>query len=468
MKNVSVIFSERKTPYLETTIEAVDRSGKIKKCRRLELFDSAEADNMIRQAYRAENKTLPTPSELTRIKVELMADAYNSKPVKVRKRFFKNNGKYYIAKDRHGDRLIEIGLDGVRITSASKIKCKVYLSSISKDIRAILQEVDVRQCVEEFKELFGLSWAQTVLIVTFLINVLRVNTPSLILLLFGMDGSGKTILAKFLISLINPNSSLISHLSGNLDDIKSYAHNNALLGYDNVSTLNTKVQDLLCILCTGGSVTCRLFFTNDELSSVYLKNSIVMTSVEIPGIRPDLADRMIGINVGTVSRDRLAASKLKPKIEALRPRFLSAIVHLFSEVLTILPSIEIENPVRMGDYEELGTAISQRLDLKKPFSEIYRKNLRSSAQEAVDDHPAIRLVTQLVKTGAPFEGTYGELLIEIRKINRAKEPLPATEKALSVLLRRHERAMNKLGFAISRPGRSKFGQIVRITYKVQG
>ncbi|MGZ3767660.1 MAG: hypothetical protein ACXVA2_23550 [Mucilaginibacter sp.] len=467
MKNLRVIFNERKVPYLEATIEIVDKDGNKKKSIVLELFETSAADNILRQAYRAEYKTLPTPSGLTKMKVELMADAYNSKHVKVHKRFFKENGKYYIAKDRHGKRLIEMGDGVVKTTSARKINCKVCLSLISKDIKGILQEVDVKLCIKEFKELFGLSSDQTVLIVTFMINVLRVDTPSLMLLLFGMEGSGKTMLARFLISLINPNSSLINHMSGSLDDLKVYANSTDLLGYDNVSTLSTKVQDLLCILFTGGSVPCRLFFTNDELSSMYLKNSLIMTAIEIPGIRPDLAERMVTINVGAASRDRLAATKLEEKIEALRPRFLSAIVHLFSEVLTILPSIDIENPCRMADYEELGTAISQQLNYKKPFSEVYKKNLRLSAQEAIDEQPAIRLVIQLVKAETLFEGTYGELLLEIRKINKTKEPLPVTEKALSVLLRRHERAMNKLGFSISRPGRSKLGQLIKIAHYQQ-
>lgn len=468
MRDLKVIRSETKTPYISVTVEIVNKAGKKKNSQRLELLESAEADNIIRQIYKAENNTFPSQSELTRTKVELLAEAYNSPPIKVHKRFFRENGKYYFAKDRHGNRLIEISIDGVRNTSVLKINGKVCLSSNSEDINVKTPEVDIKKCIEEFKELFGLSWAQTVLIIAFLINVLRVDTPSLLLLLFGTEGSGKTVLARFLVSLISPSSCLINHLSGNLDDIKAYANSNDLLGYDNVSNLSPKVQDLLCIIATGGSVPCRKLFTNDELSSVFLKNSIVMTAISIPGIRPDLADRMATINMGETSRDRLASSQLDTKIEELRPQFLSAIVYLFSEVLTILPSIEIENPVRMADYEALGTAISQRLSLKRSFSEIYRKNLRSSAQEAVDEQPAVRLLTQLVKTKTPFVGTYGELLNDIRRINKSKEPLPYSEKAFSEILRRHERALNKLGFTIVRPGRSKLGQLVHITYDRPG
>ena len=63
-----------------------------------------------------------------------------------------------------------------------------------------------------------------------------------------------------------------------------------------------------------------------------------------------------------------------------------------------------------------------------------------------------------------FQGTYAALLNSVRSINYPKEPLPSSEKAFSELLRRHERALNKLGYFIIRPGRIDAGQLVKITY----
>jgi hypothetical protein len=457
-------LNQDKIPFLEFEKEMPIKSGGKKTIKIVSPLGSPEANHAINDYYKSSFNKYLSLRELTQKNNEALYEAYKNLPREVYGRFFKKDERYYVSKDRFGNHLVEIDSEGVKNTSADKIGVNVYLSQQSQNIKASKIKVELKPAVKEFKELFGLTWSQTILIISYLIDVIRSDTPKLGLLITGPEGSGKSVLAEFLVLLLDPSDDAINHLSGRAEDIIALANSKAILGYDNLSKLSTKIQDLICILSTGGSFPSRKLFTNHELSSVYLKRATIFTGISIPGIQSDFAERMLKIDLTDTSRPRLAASKLAEKTKALRPRLFSAICHLFSHSLTELPSVIIENPARMADYEEIGTIVAQLMNLKMNFSSVYQKNLSSGAQDAVDNQPAVRLSTLLVTSDSPFEGTYGELLIALREINTSREPLPSTEKALSEILKRHEKALNKLGYVIGRPGRNKHGQVIQISY----
>lgn len=393
----------------------------------------------------------------------MASEAFDNPQEEVFGRMFNKDGGYCISLDRYGRKIVKIEPGSVKHTNASKLDVNIYIAPNNLDIPSPIKDVDIKHCVEEFANTFRLTKVQALFLVTYLINNFIQDTPNMLALLIGPEGSGKTVLAKFLISSINPCQNIINSISEKRD-IVAYAKTNCILGFDNVSKLSPKAQDLLCMILTGGSVSERRLHSNNEMEYVELNASIIMFAISLE-LKPDLAERTILIDLTNAKGSKERLSTLNKKLDQLRNKFFSALIQLFANVLEELPSIKIENLTRMGDYETLGAAVGKCLGYKKPFSDIYKANLRKSASDAVDAQPAILLVMKIVKmNNNEFQGTYAALLNNVRSINYPKEPLPSSEKAFSELLRRHERALNKLGYIIDRPGRIDAGQLVHITY----
>lgn len=459
-------FNDSKTSETFVKLSVKDPSDPTKETLMAAPLNTNEATALIRKHYKSKGQLKLKSREITSIKDDLASDACDSPVEEVFGRWFKKDGIYYIVLDLHGKAIIKVVPGSVDYTSAFESKVNIYLTANNREIPGPIKDVDIEQCLKEFQEIFRLKKFQVPMLVASMLSNFMTDTPNMLTLIIGPEGSGKTVLSKFIVELMSPCLNAINSIPDK-KGIVAYAKSNPILGFDNLSELIPKLQDLFCTILTGISVSERKNYSNHDMAFVVLSAPIVMSAISLD-LRPDLAERAIIIDLTNVTGPKERLSVLNEKLEQLRPRMFSALINLFAKVLVELPSIQIVNPTRMADYEALGEAIGKCLGYKKPFSDIYKSNLRKSAQDAVNAQPAIQLVMKIVRAGNNgYEGTYGELLTKVRSINYLNEPLPRSGKAFSELLRRHEKALNKLGFVITRPGRSDAGQLVHITYSDQ-
>ena len=95
---------------------------------------------------------------------------------------------------------------------------------------------------------------ELVLVVAWLLATLRHRDPYPLLVISGEQGSAKTVLAKMLRALIDPNAAPVRTLPREERDLFIAANHGHVLAFDNVSALPAWLSDTLCRLASGGAL----------------------------------------------------------------------------------------------------------------------------------------------------------------------------------------------------------------------
>jgi DNA polymerase III delta prime subunit len=188
-----------------------------------------------------------------------------------------------------------------------------------------------------------------------------------ILLFTGPPGAGKTTTARFLARLVDPTTRASGGpLPGSVGDWKGSAANSRVLFFDNTGHVTTKDSDLLCRVATGGELTRRKLYTDDEAHVTEVRAPVWLTSVE-PGLfRTDLATRVVPMRLRALAAgERLPESELVRRQNAAAPVLTRFLLDLLADVLRLYPE-QSSGPSahRMTDFGIVLRCVDELLDTR--------------------------------------------------------------------------------------------------------
>jgi hypothetical protein len=119
--------------------------------------------------------------------------------------------------------------------------------------------------LEDLFNLVNLSPEDRPLLRGFLLDCLKGRGPYTILLIGGPQGSAKSTLSKMVRQIVDPaHKAAVRYLQRDLLELALAAEHNALMAYDNVSSLPQWLSDALASLATGSGFGTRRFYYQDE------------------------------------------------------------------------------------------------------------------------------------------------------------------------------------------------------------
>lgn len=297
-----------------------------------------------------------------------------------------------------------------------------------------------------------------ILIITWLIDALRPNTPYPILQLFGEQGTAKSTTQEYLKSIIDPSSSNLSSAPKNKEELYLACQHDHIISYENISTLNEGLQDALCLVSTGSVATRRKLYTDNKQVVYKIFNPIILNGINEVIVQQDLVDRTLSIELPII-KGRLSTANIANKFKQAQPAILGALLNIFVRALKILPEIEKiplpkRCPSRQIEFVHLGQAISQIMHGERnTFLNSYTKNRAILMDDLLQNEPVIAALLIFIEekneSGSRYKGDY--ILHQLIK-NRTiyGDGWPKNTRSLGQTLNRNATALRARGIDFKR------------------
>lgn len=306
------------------------------------------------------------------------------------------------------------------------------------------------------------------MVLTWLLDSFRPDTPFPALELVGEQGSAKSTTQAVLRSLVDPNKVALRGRPKTVEDIFVAAANNWLVSYENLSGLTAEQQDAFCTLATGGGFASRQLYTNGEEHVMETKRPVVLNGIAVVATRPDLIDRVIHVDLPTIPPEaRKDEADTSAAWERDRPQVFGALLDHFAAALRILPSVTLTHKQRMADFERFGEAVARALHFEPgEFQRQYAELVRAGIDRALESNTVAQALDKYFEARISpwdWQGTAGQLYDLLNnQIIPDRSTWPRSPKGLADQLRRIAPAYRAKGIEISSLGHSRQGALWRI------
>jgi len=308
------------------------------------------------------------------------------------------------------------------------------------------------------------------LLIVWIITSFIPDIPHPLLMPYGSFGSGKTVLCRFVRSLVDPSAiETLSFATDRAQFAQQLAHNYCAF-YDNIHRLPPWVSDLLCRAVTGEGFSKRQLYTDDEDVTYRFRRVVGLNSLELVAEAPDLLDRAILLELEPFHDEmRKRESEIWAKFNEAKPEILGGIFDVLSLALGILPDIMIKLP-RMADWAHYGSAIAEALPYgKAQFLQSYAEATRHQSLEALKANLVSQTLMAYMEDRKEFGDTIGNLLgalvakAEALNIDIKSRGWPKAPNQLSKVLKGLKPNLAREGLAVLIKGHTKKGTMVTIS-----
>ncbi len=242
--------------------------------------------------------------------------------------------------------------------------------------------------------------------------------PYPVLVLHGQQGSGKSFLcSRILRPLIDDNAAGIQLFPNKVKDLAVSSRHQYVLIYDNVRGFSKRQSDDLCVMATGGSISARKLWTDDDQALIKLHSPVVLNGIHSFVQEPDLASRCLTIHLLTLdTNNRREEADITRDLERELPNIFRGLLDLCAQALHIESSVEVIDAERMMSFCRWLAALEQVMGLPQGnLQKAYSDNLRDAALETVQDNALastlLRFATSLSE--GHWVGTPSALLAQL-------------------------------------------------------
>lgn len=304
--------------------------------------------------------------------------------------------------------------------------------------------------LNELWELINIPEKERILIIAWLIESLRPDTPFPVLELIGEQGSAKSTTQSLLRRLIDPNACDLRAAPKNVEDIFVTSAISWLVSYENISYLSPQMQDAFCVLATGGGFAKRKLYTDADEAVIIVKRPIVLNGISVSVTAQDLIDRTISIETPAIIR-RVEMNEILRTYQEKHPLFFGALLDIFSKSLKHMKTVQlpIENCPRLIEFTRLGMAVADVMGCEQNnFLDAFNASRDEAIARTIDASPVASALIEWFErkdrkpSHYPIKTLFAQ--VEAVKPNNA-DSWPRSAKGFADALRRVAPALRQMG-----------------------
>ena len=262
-------------------------------------------------------------------------------------------------------------------------------------------------------------------------------------------GSAKTSTMKRIVSLIDPSTVDARGAPRNEDHWLSQAVGSWVVALDNLSSISDWLSDCICRAATGDGSVKRALYSDDSLWVSKFRRCVMLTGIDLGGLRGDLTDRIVSIKLKEIT-DRRTEKELETQRATERSTVLGGLLDLAAKVHQMMGTVTIENLPRMADFGVVLYCVDAILKSQGMKRYTQRKQ-RMLVDSAISDSFIAMLMEMHTKIEDMSAADILRWVTPSEREQRFKPPADWPKKAriVSVLLNRHAPALRSMGWQVS-------------------
>lgn len=290
---------------------------------------------------------------------------------------------------------------------------------------------------------------QRLLVLAWLVECLRPDTPFPLIELMGEQGTAKSTTHTALRRLLDPNACDLRSAPKSAEDVFVGAGASWIVCYENVSHLSPPIQDALCTVATGGGYAKRKLFTDADESIINVKRPVGINGISAAVTAQDLIDRTISIEMPVV-KERVEVTGLRQAYEAERGLLLGALLDIAAKALGLLPSMRLPagDKPRLVEFALLGMAVAEAVGQPATaFMAQFTASRQESIARTIDASPVAGAVLEWFERNPRGKRASAKSLMSEMEQYRPTycDAWPKSAKGFADALRRAAPALRQLG-----------------------
>ncbi len=287
------------------------------------------------------------------------------------------------------------------------------------------------------------------LVLAYAVGAFMADRESPILMTVGAKGSGKSSIARALISICDPSVADTRTPPTQRDQWSVTAGGSRIVALDNISAINEWQSDAFCRAVTGDAYIARTHYTNKSLSAVRIRIALIITAIDAGALKDDLGDRCVTVEAPTISSSsRVQDVVMRKRLADLRGRILGALLDLLAEVLRELPSVHVSELPRIGDYFLVLLAVDRALGTNG--REAFALQAKRVIADVIESDPTSMAILAFMSERAEWEGPALALLKALWP-EAPPQGAPKDPRTLSSILRRMAPTLLGEGVTVAAP-----------------
>lgn len=369
---------------------------------------------------------------------------FEGDPQEINIRVAGRDGRYWVDLCQPGNsRAVEIDANGWRVVERPPV---LFVRS---DSMQPLPEPQRGGDVALLWNIANIPEEQRLLVLAWLLECMRPDTPYPGLELIGEQGSGKSTASEALRRVIDPNGCNLRGAPKTVEDIYVSAGQNLCVAYENVSHLHGGMQDALAVLSTGGGFAKRQLFTDADEHVISVRRPWMVNGISASVTQQDLVDRVISIECPVIA-ERESSSKQWQAFERDLPGILGGLYDLAVGALRELPGIKLarEDRPRLVEFVLLGMAMTKYTGADPDeFLRQFKVTRAETVARTLDASPVATALLDMLD--AEPCGLTASVKVILSSLERYKplgaDAWPRSPKGLGDALRRAAPALRQVG-----------------------
>ncbi|HOC60645.1 MAG TPA: hypothetical protein PKN70_11885 [Smithellaceae bacterium] len=264
---------------------------------------------------------------------------------------------------------------------------------------------------------------------------------------YGAHGSGKTTFAKVLKKLIDPSPIEAMIMQRDYAQlIQSIAHHH-FVPFDNLSDLPSWASDVLAVAVTGGGLSKRTLFTDEDDTVLSVRRVISINAINLLIQRADLMDRAILLHLDRIRPSRrMDETAFWVQFEQKKAGILGGIFNTLVRALRFYSDVSLATLPRMADFAKWGYAIGEAIKSGggQEFLNSYVKNIQHQHEEIVQSNTMILAILKEMDGKDQWSATIKEAFTRLREVAIPDKDDPTFPKTDRTLRKHMERAKTTL------------------------